>query len=579
MMVVDVSLAGGTGSETAGGCDCVARSRAASSRSVRTCARASSRSAVIICTANFNHATSDAFVGVGVDVVGMLGVDRVSVSPATFARSAPVATGALLAARSLGDRSMIWTDAGLANSALDEAIGLVSCTSEIPSARTTRLGSTMSVSAPRDRRSGAGESDEGESGVGESSSDSVVMGSYRPLMFAHEATGELFMDFELAEDQRVFRDTVRSFVDREIRPVAREIEQAGTYPGDIIEKMKDMGLFGLTIAEAHGGLGVDCVTLAVVFEEISRGWMGVAGAIGSHGLACRMIQNHGTDDQRQRFLADLASGRRRSGIALTEPDAGSDLQGIKCVARRDGDSYVVNGTKTWITNARYADPLPVLVKTDPTADPRHRGMSVLLVEKNSPGCTVTRDLGKLGYRGVDSSEVVFEDCRVPIGNLLGGEEGHGMQQALSGLEVGRINIAARAVGVAHRALEEAHNYSQERHAFGQPIGHFQAVQMKIADMATEVQAARLLTWWAASRLDAGGRADVETGMCKLFASEVALKASLESMRIHGGYGYSTDFEVERLYRDAPLMAIGEGTNDILRTLIARGIERSGLPAG
>lgn len=385
------------------------------------------------------------------------------------------------------------------------------------------------------------------------------------------------MDFELSEDHASFQSVIRDFVNREIRPVARQMEQAGEYPTAIIEKMKDMGLFGLTIAEEYGGLGSDCVTLAIVFEELARGWMGVAGAIGSHGMACRMIQNHGTEEQRLRFLPDLATGARRSGLALTEPDAGSDLQGISTRAVLDGDHYVVTGTKTWITNARHADPLPVLVKTDPAAEPRHTGMSVLLVEADTPGFIVTKDIGKLGYKGPESCEVVLDDARVPVENLLGGIEGKGFKQAVSGLEVGRVNIAARSVGIAHRAIEESLAYAKERHAFGQPIASFQAIQLKLADMATEVRAARLLTWWAASRVDAGKRSDVETGMCKLFASEVAIKASLEAMRIHGGYGYSTEFEIERLYRDAPLMAIGEGTNDILRTIIARGMVANGIP--
>jgi alkylation response protein AidB-like acyl-CoA dehydrogenase len=305
--------------------------------------------------------------------------------------------------------------------------------------------------------------------------------------------------------------------------------------------------------------------------------MGVAGMLGSHGMACKLIARHGTDEQRRRFLPDLATGRRRSALALTEPDAGSDLQGIRTRATRDGGSYVVRGTKTWVTNARHADPLPVLVKTDPSAEPAHAGMSILLLAMDTPGVEVTRDIGKLGYKGPESCEVVLDDCIVPADDLLGGIEGRGMQQAMSGLETGRVNIAARAVGVAHRALEEALRYAEAREAFGRPIADFQAVQLKLADLATSVQAARLLTWWAASRLDAGGRADTESGMAKLFASEVALTASLESMRIHGGYGYSTEFEVERLYRDAPLMAIGEGTNDILRTVVAKGLRRDGIP--
>jgi alkylation response protein AidB-like acyl-CoA dehydrogenase len=385
------------------------------------------------------------------------------------------------------------------------------------------------------------------------------------------------MDFELSEDHQAVRDLIRSFTDREIRPVARHMEQEGIYPTAIVEQMKDLGLFGLTVPTEYGGLGADTVTLAIVFEELSRGWMGVAGMIGSHGMACRLIARHGTEEQRRRHLPDLAAGRRRSGLALTEPDAGSDLQGIRTTATRDGDHYLVRGTKMWVTNARHADPLPVLVKTDPSAQPPHRGMSILLVAADTPGLEVTRDLGKLGYRGPETCEVVLDDCRVPVSELLGGVEGRGMQQAISGLETGRVNIAARAVGVAHRALEEALAYAEQRHAFGQPIAEFQAIQLKLADLATEVQAARLLTWWAADRLDRGGRADVESGMAKLFASEVALTASLEAMRIHGGYGYSTEFEIERLYRDAPLMAIGEGTNDILRTVIARGLRRDGIP--
>ena len=385
------------------------------------------------------------------------------------------------------------------------------------------------------------------------------------------------MDVDLSEDQRRFRDVVRAFTDREIRPVAREMEQSGAYPTRIVEQMAEMGLFGLTVPAQWGGTGADTVTLAVVFEELSRGWMGIAGVIGSHGMACRLIAQHGTDDQRAAHLRDLASGARRSALALTEPDAGSDLQGIRTRAVLDGDEYVVNGTKTWITNARHADPLPVLVKTDPTTRPAHRGMSILLVPAGTPGMAITRDLGKLGYKGPETCEVVFSDARVPAGALLGGVEGRGMQQAVSGLQTGRVNIAARAVGVAHRALEEALSYSGRREAFGRPIGEFQAVQLKLADMATKVQAARSLTWWAADRLDRGADAAVESAMAKLLASEVALEASLESMRIHGGYGYSTELEVERLYRDAPLMAIGEGTNDILRTVIAKGLRAGGIP--
>jgi len=381
------------------------------------------------------------------------------------------------------------------------------------------------------------------------------------------------MDFELSEQQAAFRDLMRDFARRSIAPVARESELAGRYPTEIVDEMKAMGLFGMLVPEEYGGIGIDAVSYAIVFEEISKAWMGVAGILGSHSLATWMVAQHGTDEQKRRWLPDWASGQRRSGIALTEPGAGSDLQGISTLARRDGDRYVINGAKTWITNARHADPLPVLVKTDPDAQPRHKGMTILMVEQGTPGFTVGKDLGKLGYKGPESSEVFFSDCAVPIENLLGGKEGQGLQQALSALEFGRVNIAGRAVGVAQACLDRSLEYARARHAFGRPIAEFQAIQLKLADMATEVQAARLLTWWAASALDAGRRADMETGMAKLYASEMCIKAALEAMRIHGGYGYSTEYEIERFYRDAPLMAIGEGTNDILRTVIARQLVR------
>ncbi|MFI6394525.1 acyl-CoA dehydrogenase family protein [Nonomuraea sp. NPDC050540] len=378
------------------------------------------------------------------------------------------------------------------------------------------------------------------------------------------------MDFELTDDQRAFRETLRAFVEKEIVPVATEWEHSGRYPTEIVAKMKEMGLFGLTVPEEYGGLDADMVTFALVFEEIARGWMGVAGTVGSHSLSAWMIARHGTEEQRRHYLPDLASGARRTGLALTEPGAGTDLQGIQTRAVRDGEHYVVNGVKTWITNARHADPLPVLVKTAIT-EPAHKGMSVLLVDAGTPGFTVSRDLPKLGYKGTETCEVALQDVRVPVSALLGGEEGRGMQQVLSGLEIGRVNIAARAVGVAQAAYDAALSYSRGREAFGQPIAEFQAVQLKLADLATEIQAARLLTYWAASRADGGKRVDMEAGMAKYFASEVALKASLESMRIHGGYGYSQEYVVERLYRDAPLMAIGEGTNDVQRLVIAKAL--------
>jgi alkylation response protein AidB-like acyl-CoA dehydrogenase len=379
------------------------------------------------------------------------------------------------------------------------------------------------------------------------------------------------MDFELSDEQRLFRDTLRAFVDKEIVPVASEWEREDRYPAEIVDTMRRMGLFGITVSEEYGGLGLDMVSFTLVFEEIARGWMGVAGILGSHSLACWCIERYGTAEQKARYLPDLATGARRSGIGLTEPGAGTDLQGISTTAVRDGDHYVVNGTKTWITNARHADPLPVLVKTDPTTTPAHRGMSVLLVDAGTPGFEVQKDLPKLGYKGTESCEILLSDCRVPAENLLGGVEGRGMQQVLSGLETGRLNVGARALGVAQAAYDAALRYSREREAFGHPIADFQAIQLKLAEMATQIQAARLLLYWAASEADKGNRTDMQSGMAKLFASEVCAQVTLDAMRIHGGYGYSREFVVERLYRDAPLMLIGEGTNDILRTVIARAL--------
>ncbi len=376
------------------------------------------------------------------------------------------------------------------------------------------------------------------------------------------------MDFELNDEQRLFQQTLRAFVDREIRPVAQEWEESGRYPTEIVEVMRQLGLFGLTVPAEHGGLGADMVSFALVFEEIAKGWMGIAGILGSHTLACWMIAKHGTEEQKTRFLPDLATGARRSGIALTEPDAGTDLQGIRTTARLEGDHYILNGRKTWITNARHANPLPVLCKTSPQTQPAHRGMSVLLVEE---GFEVLRDLPKLGYKGTESCEVLIDEVSVPAPNQLGGGECRGKQPVLGGLETGRINVAARALGIAQAAYDEALGYANQREAFGQKIGQFQAVQLKLADMAMKVQASRLLVYWAASRADAGLRVDMEAGMAKAFASEAAAECALLAMQVHGGYGYSKEFVVERLYRDAPLMMIGEGTNDIQRVVIARAL--------
>lgn len=386
------------------------------------------------------------------------------------------------------------------------------------------------------------------------------------------------MDFTLTEDQREFRALLRSFVDKEIIPVAREWEQSGRYPTEIVQGMADMGLFGITVPEEHGGLDLDPVSFALVFEEIARGWMGIAGILGSHSLACRLIAMHGTDDQKQAYLPELATGARRTGIGLTEPDAGTDLQGIRTTARLEGDHYVVNGAKMWITNARHADPLPVLVKTDPSAEPAHRGMSVLLIDTSLPGFEVTKDIPKLGYKGTESCEIVLSDVRVPREALLGGVEGTGMKQVLSALEWGRVNIAARSVGIAQRAHEEALAYAGQRKAFGKNIGDFQAVQLQLATIATNLQAARLMAYWSADAVRRG-RADGATGMAKIFCSEVALEAAIDAMKVHGGYGYSTEFEVERLYRDAVLMSIGEGTNDVLRTVVAKSLQRGETVVG
>lgn len=379
------------------------------------------------------------------------------------------------------------------------------------------------------------------------------------------------MTIQLTQDQKDFQEAIRAFVDKEIIPVARDMEHSGEYPTAIVEHMKEMGLFGMTIPEEFGGLGVDMTTFSIVFEELSRGWMGVAGILGSHSMACFVISKHGTPEQKAKYLPELATGTRRSGLGLTEPGAGTDLQGIATTATLDGDHYIVRGSKTWITNARHADPLPVLVKTDPKADPRHKGMSVLLIDAGTPGFTIGKDIPKMGYKGPESCEVILDEVRVPVENLLGGVEGRGMQQVLSALETGRLNIAARSVGIAARAYEEAVNYAKSRMAFGKSISEFQAIQLKIADMATDLQAARLLTYWAASEADQGKRVDLQTAQAKVFASEVAIQNSLRAMQVHGGYGYSTEYEIERLYRDAPLMSIGEGTNDIMRMVIAKQI--------
>ena len=362
---------------------------------------------------------------------------------------------------------------------------------------------------------------------------------------------------------------VREFARREVEPIAQRYDNEDIYPTELIAPMREMGLFGITIPEEYGGLGLDYTTFATVFEELSRAWMSVSGIIGTHHVLAHIVANAGTDDQKARFLPRLASGELRGGLALTEPDAGSDVQNISSTARRDGEEYVISGAKMFITNAEYGNVFAVLAKTDPDASPPHRGMSCFVVEKPNPGIRVGQHLDKLGYRGLDSSELIFDDCRVGAENLVGESEGQGFKQVMAGLEGGRINVAARAVGVATAAFEAAIRYAQRRETFGKPIARHQAIQIKLANMATKIQAARLLTYDAARKKDAGERVDLEVGMAKLFASEVCGEVAMEAMRIHGGYGYIKDFEVERYYRDAPLMIIGEGTNEIQQLLIAR----------
>ena len=363
---------------------------------------------------------------------------------------------------------------------------------------------------------------------------------------------------------------VRDFVRREVEPIAQEYDNEDIYPQQLIEPMREMGLFGITIPEDYGGLGLDHTTFATIFEELSRGWMSVSGIIGTHHVLAHIVANFGTDYQKEEFLPRLASGALRGGLALTEPDAGSDVQSGKTTARKDGEEYVINGTKMFITNAEYGNVFAVMTKTDTDAQPRHRGMSCFIVEKPNPGIRVGQHLDKLGYRGLDSSELIFDNCRVGSETLVGGVEGQGFKQVMAGLETGRINVAARAVGVATAAFDAAIKYAQQREAFGKPISQHQAIQIKLAEMATKIQAARLLTYDAAAKKDAGQeRVDLEVGMAKLFASEVCGEVAMEAMRIHGGYGYIKDFNVERYYRDAPLMIIGEGTNEIQQLLIAR----------
>ena len=375
-------------------------------------------------------------------------------------------------------------------------------------------------------------------------------------------------ELELDDEETAIVGVVRDFVDREVRPVVRELEHADTYPERLIEQMKELGIFGLAIPAPWGEVSVSAPCYAAVTEELARGWMSLAGSMGGHTVVAKLLVAYGSREQQDRYLPRMATGELRATMALTEPSGGSDLQAMRTTARREGEEYVVNGSKTWITNARRSQLVALMCRTDPDATPAHRGISVLLVEKG-PGFEVSRDLPKLGYKGVESCELSFVDFRTPTSSLLGQDEGQGFAQMMRGLEIGRIQVACRALGVGRAALEDSLRYAQQRESFGKPIWEHQSVGNLLADMATSLTAARQLVMYAARRYESGQRADLEAGMAKLFASETAMKIALDAVRIHGGYGYSTEFDVERYFRDAPLMIVGEGTNEIQRNVIAR----------
>jgi alkylation response protein AidB-like acyl-CoA dehydrogenase len=371
-----------------------------------------------------------------------------------------------------------------------------------------------------------------------------------------------------ASDDGQILDMIDRWVARELKPIVKEFDHADRYPHEIVEQMKELGLFGATIAPEYGGLGLPASTYAKIVMSISSVWMSITGIINSHLMLALAIEKFGTPQQKTRWLPKLATGEVRGGLALTEPDAGTDLQGIRMTAKRDGDHYVINGTKMWITNAAEGSCLALLVKTNPEAQPRYNGMSLFIAPKQE-GFTVARNLPKLGYKAIDTAEIVFENYRVPAENLIGGIEGRGFFQVAGGLELGRINVAARGVGIAEGALKLASEYAQMRKTFGKPICEHQAIQLKLGEMATRARAARLLTLDAAQIFDRGDRCDMEAGMAKYFSTEAALENSIEGMRIHGAYGYSREFDIERLYRDAPLTCIGEGTNEMQRIIISK----------
>ena len=369
------------------------------------------------------------------------------------------------------------------------------------------------------------------------------------------------------DDETMLVATVREFVDKEVRPTVREVEHANEYPEAWIEQMKRIGIYGLAISEEYGGTPVSMPCYVEVTQELSRGWMSLAGAMGGHTVVAKLLTLFGTEEQKKTYLPAMATGEVRATMALTEPGGGSDLQNMTTTALPDGQDLVITGTKTWISNARRSGVIALLCKTDPKTTPRHTGISIVLAE-HGPGLTVSRDLPKLGYKGVESCELSFDGYRVAGSAILGGVPGKGFAQMMKGLETGRIQVAARALGVATAALEDALAYAQQRESFGQPIWKHQAVGNYLADMATKLTAARQLTLYAAERYDSGERCDMEAGMAKLFASEVATEIALNAVRIHGGYGYSTEFDAERYFRDAPLMIVGEGTNEIQRNVIA-----------
>ncbi|ASM75298.1 acyl-CoA dehydrogenase (plasmid) [Pseudosulfitobacter pseudonitzschiae] len=370
------------------------------------------------------------------------------------------------------------------------------------------------------------------------------------------------------DNDAIILDALEKFLTAEVDPFVHDLEARDEYPHEIVEKMKQMGLFGCIIAEEYGGLGLSTSTYAKIVTRITRSWMSLSGIINSHLIMASAVQRHGTDAQKQHYLPRFATGELRGGVGLTEPDCGTDLQAVRTVAKRVGDDYIVNGTKTWITNSLHGNCLALLVKTDPKTTPAHKGMSLFIAEKRE-GFTVARKLEKLGYRGIDTCELLFQDYHVPADCLIGGVEGRGLQQILSGLELGRINVAARGVGVAEAALDLAVAYSQQRKTFGKPICEHQAIQLKLGEMATRTEAARLLTNAAAEAFDRGERCDMEAGMAKYAATEASMENAAEALRIHGAYGYSKEYDVERLYRDAPLLVIGEGTNELQRILIAK----------